>query len=55
MSYMKKVCMCYFGEFAELCPGSQTSYRTRPCEHSLSFGPPTNAVDQADAASPPNS
>ena len=36
---------------AELSPGSQTTYRTRPCDHSLSFGPPTNAADQADAAS----
>ena len=38
---------------AELRPGSQTMYRTRRCKHSLSFGPPTNAANQADAASPP--
>ena len=40
---------------AELRPGSQTTYRTRPCKHSLSFVPPTNDADQADAASPPTS
>ena len=28
---------------AELRPGSQTTYRTRPCKQSLSIGPPTNA------------
>ena len=39
----------------ELRPGSQTTYRTRPSKHSLSFGPPTNAADQADADSPPTS
>ena len=38
---------------AELRLGYQTTYHTRPCEHSLSFGPPTNAADQADSASPP--
>ena len=28
---------------AELRPGSQTTYHTRPCKQSLSIGPPTNA------------
>ena len=30
------------GTIAELRPGSQTTYRTRPCKQSLSIGPPTN-------------